>query len=149
MRSRCLGSKLACILNTKPVIFFSSGFTTLTSVALESGVGAKVMKASNNSLTPKLFTALPKNTGDSSPAKYLFTSNLSYTPSINSMSCLICLASRSPNFLSTNPSFKSSICISSSSSNLNLPGVNRFRFFSNKLYTPLKLLPIFMGQLSG
>ena len=74
--SRCLGSILAWILNTKPVIFSSLESTRRISACLGCGCGAISTKQSNNSLTPKLFKAEPKNTGCNSPFKYESTSNL-------------------------------------------------------------------------
>jgi hypothetical protein len=60
---------LACILNTKPVNLFSVGSTNLTLVFLEIGSGLILQKESRSSFIPKLFTALPKNTGAILPDK--------------------------------------------------------------------------------
>ena len=57
----------ACILNTNPENSFSSGFTSLVSLDFGCGFGAILTKQSNNSLTPKLFKADPKNTGCNPP----------------------------------------------------------------------------------
>ena len=63
MRSLCFGSIFACILKIKPVSFSSSGFTTLELAFTGLGRGAIFIKISSISWMPKLFTALPKNTG--------------------------------------------------------------------------------------
>jgi hypothetical protein len=49
MRSRWLGSKLACILNTKPVSAFSLALTSLSIAGRFLGLGAMSKKVSNNS----------------------------------------------------------------------------------------------------
>ena len=54
---------------TNPVNFFSSGSTTRTSVWRGCVLGAISVKVSNNSCTPKLFTAEPKKTGAISPER--------------------------------------------------------------------------------
>jgi hypothetical protein len=46
------------------------GLTNRESLSLGLGVGAISIKQSNNSLTPKLFKAEPKNTGCNFPSKY-------------------------------------------------------------------------------
>ena len=68
-RSRCCGSMLAWILNTKPVNVSSSGATTRPVVARACGPGACSTKKSSSGCTPKLFTAEPKNTGACLPAR--------------------------------------------------------------------------------
>ena len=67
--SLCFGSRLACILKTNPENLSSSGLMNLKSVSLPLGEGEISQNVSNNSLTPKLFTAEPKNTGATSPFK--------------------------------------------------------------------------------
>ena len=74
--SLCLGSMFAWILNTKPVNFFSSGFTSRVSDVFGLGSGAISTKQSSNSRTPKLFNAEPKNTGCNSPLRYSSWLNL-------------------------------------------------------------------------
>ena len=68
-RSRCFGSILAWILNTKPDILASFGLTNLVSESFGLGDGAIAIKQSKSSLTPKLFNAEPKKTGCSFPSK--------------------------------------------------------------------------------
>ena len=60
IRSRCLGSIFAWILNTNPLTFSSSGATARVAVGWVSGVGADFANPFSNSRTPKLLTALPK-----------------------------------------------------------------------------------------
>ena len=79
---------MACILNTKPLNFSSSGLTNLESDSFGLGVGAISTKQSKSSLTPKLFKAEPKKTGCKFPAKYSALSNSGYTSEINSSSSL-------------------------------------------------------------
>ena len=69
MRSRCLGSMLAWILKMKPVNFDSSGATIREEVSRGLGLGAMSTKVSSISCTPKLLTALPKNTGANLPSR--------------------------------------------------------------------------------
>ncbi len=61
--SRWAGFIFAWILKTKPEKFGSFGSTSLLAAARALGGGAISTKASSSSLTPKLFTADPKNTG--------------------------------------------------------------------------------------
>ncbi|OPZ88287.1 MAG: hypothetical protein BWY76_00001 [bacterium ADurb.Bin429] len=68
-RSRCMGSMLAWILNTKPLRGFSSALTMRVVVAWDLGAGACSTKKSSSSWTPKLLTAEPKKTGVSLPAR--------------------------------------------------------------------------------
>ena len=64
MRSRCFGSMFAWILNTKAVNSGEVGLDDAPVAArARGGGGAKSMKQSRNGSTPKLFMALPKNTG--------------------------------------------------------------------------------------
>ena len=67
---------------------FSFGARRLSDCAgiLGLGVGAMRIKVSSISFTPKLFTALPKNTGLTFAFKYSCLSKSSYTPSINVIS---------------------------------------------------------------
>lgn len=57
-------------LRINPVNFGSVGCIILLSVFLDLGIGEILINVSNNSLTPKLFTAEPKNTGATFPSKY-------------------------------------------------------------------------------
>ena len=57
----------AWILKTKPLKTSSSGRTSRVSVAYGCGGGAHSTKASISSSTPKLFNAVPKNTGVRAP----------------------------------------------------------------------------------
>jgi len=68
MHERWLGSMLAVILKMKPVNFGSSGSTILSSAFVGRGEGAISTKQLRSSCTPKLFSALPKNTGATSAA---------------------------------------------------------------------------------
>ena len=71
MRSRCLGSMLAWILNTKPENFGSFGqHPARPPPAGRARAPATVRRASNSDCTPKLLTAEPKNTGVCFPARY-------------------------------------------------------------------------------
>ncbi len=60
--------RIWCFLN--PVNLDSLGLITLIVLSFLVGEGAIVIKHSNNSLTPNLFNADPKNTGCSLPSKY-------------------------------------------------------------------------------
>ena len=66
-RSRWFGSMFAWILNTNPE---NSGFVGSTISFVDScgdGAGARSRNSSRNGSTPKFVSALPKNTGESSP----------------------------------------------------------------------------------
>ena len=63
---------------------------------------------SNNSFTPKLLIALPKNTGAKYPSKYNSLLKGSYTPSTNSASSRSLLAAFSPIILSSSIDSKDS-----------------------------------------
>ncbi|MOA07790.1 hypothetical protein D3C78_1275100 [compost metagenome] len=67
IRSRCFGSMFAWILNTKPVNFSSTGSTVRSWATRASGRGAQSTTASSTWSTPKLPSAVPKNTGVSWP----------------------------------------------------------------------------------
>ena len=68
-RSRCCGSMLAWILNTKPLSFGSNASTARCTVVRGSGAGACRAKCASSSSTPKLEMAEPKNTGVCWPAR--------------------------------------------------------------------------------
>ena len=68
-RSRCCGSMLAWILNTKPVSLFSSGAISRPVVERACGAGACSTKKSSSGCTPKLLTPEPKNTGVCLPSR--------------------------------------------------------------------------------
>ena len=67
---RWFGSIFAWILNTNPVKLFSSGLIFRSSASIGRGEGAISTKQSNNSLTPNVLSAEPKNTGATLPFKY-------------------------------------------------------------------------------
>ena len=96
IRSRCLGSIFAWILNTKPENFSSSASTWRSAVSRGWGAGAHAVKPSNIWSTPKLPSAVPKNTGVSSPAKNSSWSNSCDAPTTSSSSSRNCSASSSP-----------------------------------------------------
>ncbi len=75
MRSRCLGSMFAWILNTKPVNFSSTGSTVRSLATRASGFGAQSTTASSTWSTPKLPSAVPKKTGVISPRRKASLSN--------------------------------------------------------------------------
>ena len=93
MRSRWLASILACTLNTTPLNAASSGCMTFTTGALLTskvlvrlcGAGARSTRASSTSITPKLFTPEPKNTGVCLPAKKAAWSQAGDAPVASSM----------------------------------------------------------------
>ncbi|MNG02558.1 hypothetical protein D3C84_855900 [compost metagenome] len=68
IRSRCLGSMFAWILNTKPLNFSSTGSTVRSLATRASGLGAQSTTASSTWSTPKLPKAVPKNTGVNWPS---------------------------------------------------------------------------------
>ena len=85
MRSRWRGSMLAWILNTKPLNRSSVGSTTCRSASTRGAGGGPIRtNASRNSSTPKFVTALPKNTGVTSPRSIASRSNAEPAPSSNS-----------------------------------------------------------------
>ncbi|MCY1438014.1 hypothetical protein D9M71_541960 [compost metagenome] len=63
MRSRCFGSMFAWILKMKPENFSSTGSTVRSLATRASGRGAQSTTASRTWSTPKLPSAVPKNTG--------------------------------------------------------------------------------------
>ncbi len=74
IRSRCRGSMFAWILNTKPEKPGASA-PARRSRSCGRGGGASSTKRSRNGSTPKLFMALPKNTGVTSPGRNTSRSN--------------------------------------------------------------------------
>ncbi|MNZ30687.1 hypothetical protein D3C78_479650 [compost metagenome] len=86
MRSRCFGSMFAWILNTKPENFSSVGSTTRSWVARDSGFGAQSTMQSSTWSTPKLPSAVPKNTGVISPLRKASLSNSWQAPCTSSSS---------------------------------------------------------------
>ena len=93
MRSRWLASILACTLNTTPENALSSGCTVFTTgcrfttseLMRAWGAGARSTSASSTSITPKLFTPEPKNTGVCLPAKKAAWSQAGEAPVASSM----------------------------------------------------------------
>ena len=79
-RSLCFASMFACILKTKAETFLSVGGTILVWLGCGLGFGANSAIPCNNSLTPKLFIALPKNTGVLLPSKYGSFSKTGHKP---------------------------------------------------------------------
>ena len=69
MRSRWLGSMLACTLKAKAENGASSGRGTPDVSSRGCGDGARSTTASSSRRTPKLVSADPKNTGDTSPLR--------------------------------------------------------------------------------
>lgn len=147
-RSRCLGSMLACILNTNPVNFSSSGSTWRTSDVLGRGDGAISTNVSRSSDTPKLFSAEPKNTGCCSPARYFSSENSGYMPVASSRSSRNFDACRPPISSSSLPDDMSSISTDSPIFCFDAPE-NSFTFFPHILYMPLNSAPIPIGKLIG
>ena len=126
MRSRCLGSRLAWILKTKPEKRSSEGSTKRVSLSRPCGDGEISQNVSSSSLTPKLLTADPKKTGATSPDKYVLRSKASYTPSIMSSSSRNSVAGASPMIWSSAGSEVSAI-ETTSSAILVLLAENKFR----------------------
>ncbi len=75
MRSRCLGSMFAWILNTKPEKGASAGCTTRSPPSRGCGGGAHCVSASRISCTPKLLIPEPKKTLVWRPARKAPRSN--------------------------------------------------------------------------
>ena len=88
IRSRWALFMLAWILNTNAEKPGSNGSTTPVSVFLGSGAVVIERKCFKKVSTPKLVSAEPKNTGDSSPALTSSWSNSSLAPSKSSMSSI-------------------------------------------------------------
>ena len=104
--SRCFGSILAWILNTKPLNFSSALSTVLVSAWRDCGFGAHCVKPSRKWSTPKLPNAVPKNTGVSSPLIKAYCSNSLLAPCTNSNSSRSCCAKSSPTAASNSGLFK-------------------------------------------
>ena len=75
-RSRCARSMFAWILKTSAENS-SPGAIIPLELSRPTGDGIMVQKVSRNASSPKLFIALPKNIGDTSPAKKRSSSNAS------------------------------------------------------------------------
>ena len=86
MRSRWLGSMLAWILKTTPVMAFSVASTVRVAAFWLRGGGACAISASRMSRTPKFLSALPKNTGVRVPSRNLARSNLPQAVSTSAIS---------------------------------------------------------------
>ena len=76
----------AWILKQNAVNLSSIGSTVRSSAVTGRGLGAFSTKKSNNSCTPTVLYAEPKNTGANSPRRYASLSNSGYTPSTISRS---------------------------------------------------------------
>mmetsp|Transcript_6749 Transcript_6749/g.14800 ORF Transcript_6749/g.14800 Transcript_6749/m.14800 type:complete len:212 (-) Transcript_6749:808-1443(-) len=112
MRSRCLGSRLACSLNTKPVNSSLSGFIVSSSGVVffapppmllgsrsairPGGVRAYSKKVLRNNSTPKLVIADPKKRGVCSPACTRAKSGSVMSESKTSISSSSCAYRRAP-----------------------------------------------------
>mmetsp|Transcript_14161 Transcript_14161/g.34070 ORF Transcript_14161/g.34070 Transcript_14161/m.34070 type:complete len:201 (-) Transcript_14161:984-1586(-) len=89
--SRCLGSMLACSLNTNPVKWSSTAsMNPPVLVARPRGRTLYPRNVSRNSCTPKLFPPDPKNTGVSCPACTCSRSSSLPSSSNSSMSSISC-----------------------------------------------------------
>ena len=87
-RSRCFASMFAWILNTNPVNCSSVGSNeTGRSIRAAPARGASSRNSRRNGSTPKFVSALPKNTGDSSPESTAASSNGCPASSSSEMSC--------------------------------------------------------------
>mmetsp|Transcript_35381 Transcript_35381/g.64364 ORF Transcript_35381/g.64364 Transcript_35381/m.64364 type:complete len:201 (+) Transcript_35381:630-1232(+) len=87
-RSRCLGSRLACSLNTKPVNSGWVGASGPAAVVRAGGAWPSVRNRRRNTSTPKLVMADPKNIGLCSPASTRAMSSGSNNPSSISTSSM-------------------------------------------------------------
>ena len=65
-----VGLMFACILKTNPVNRSSVGLMGPSALGRGCGAGARSTSARRNGSSPKLFRALPKNTGVCEPARY-------------------------------------------------------------------------------
>ena len=155
MRSRWFASILACTLNTTPEKPASSGCMVFSCTCLFTvkwlirglGDGAKSTKASNTSMTPKLFTPEPKNTGVCLPARNASLSNAGEAPVANSMlSIAVChsIANRSESLACSLNGIASKSCGKRS-----LPDSNTVIALVRKFTMPPKVLPWPTGQVIG
>ena len=112
-----------------------------------AGAGAQSISASRISRTPKLLIAEPKNTGVSLPAKNASKSNGCDAPCTNSMSMRNCAASSANN--SSKRGLSMPLMTSKSKINFSVPASNSNTSSRSRWYTPLKLLPLPIGQVIG
>ncbi|MNK26395.1 hypothetical protein D3C87_447290 [compost metagenome] len=155
MRSRWLASMLACTLKTTPAKSLSSGwisFTTgwrLTSVVLvrDCGEGARSTSASSTSITPKLFTPEPKNTGVCLPARKASRSQVGEAPVASSMLSMACSKSAPKRLTSVSRSLSG--MVSKSCGSRSLPDSNTVIACVRRFMMPRKLLPWPTGQVMG
>ena len=155
MRSRWLASILAWTLNTTPLKAWSSGCTSFTTgwrltrvvLVLDCGLGAKSTKASRTSITPKLFTPEPKNTGVCLPAKKAAWSHAGEAPVANSILSNALVHSWPKRLAKTSASFNRTA--SKSWGRRSLPLSNTVMACVRKLMMPPKALPWPTGQVMG
>ena len=155
MRSRCEGSILACTLNTTPEKAEASGctswvascFWTMSELTLERGEGAMSTSASSTSMTPKLFTPEPKNTGVCCAAKKAWVSKLGEAPVASSM--LSMAVSKSLPKRCCKSAVWLSGMVSKSCGRRSLPDSNTVMAWVRKFKMPPKLLPCPTGQVMG
>ena len=137
----------AWILNTKPVKGASVGITVRVPPSRGCGGGAQSTSARSTSRTPKLLMPEPKNTGLCVPARKrsrLKGSEAPCTRSTLSRAWPISSGKSSSRRGLARPSMSSASSLTRSS-----PGVKRIRRSSSSEYTPRKVLPMPIGQVTG
>ena len=155
MRSRWLASMLACTLKTTPAKVLSSGWITcsctcrLTSAWLVRGRGggATSTSASSTSITPKLLTPEPKNTGVCLAARKASWSHAGEAPTASSM--LSSAARKASPKRATSRSRSASGITSKSSGRFSLPAWNTVMACVRRLMMPPRRLPWPTGQVMG
>jgi len=155
MRSRWLASILACTLKTTPenasssgsMVFSTGCLLTMSELLRGRGEGARSTSASSTSITPKLFTPEPKNTGVCLPARKASWSNVGEAPVASSMlSMAVChsLPKRSASLACSVRGMVSKSC-----GRRSLPDSNTVMACVRRLTMPPKLLPWPTGQVMG
>ncbi len=148
MRSRCFGSMFAWILKMKPENCSSLGSMNLPADGRPCGGGAWCRNPLRISSTPKLFIALPKNTGVVRPARISSLSNSAPAmSSISSSSVILAKVSSG-----TRSFTKSSKMSPTSTGAMYAPPVvrsNKCTCLAKRSNTPLKSAPSPIGQFTG
>jgi len=155
MRSRWLASILACTLKTTPLKASSSGCTSLMTGCLLTmkelvrapGEGARSTSASSTSITPKLLTPEPKNTGVCLPARKASWSQAGDAPVASSMLSMALVHSWPKRFSSAAGSLSG--MDSNSCGRRSLPPSNTVIICVRKLTIPPKDFPWPTGQVMG
>ena len=148
MRSRCFGSMFAWILKMKPENASSLGSINSPPTSRPCGGGAWCRKPLRISSTPKLFIALPKNTGVVFPLRISALSNAA--PAISSISSSSVTLAKVAS--GTRSLTKSSVMLPTSTGAMYAPPVvrsNKCTCLAKRSNTPLNSAPSPIGQFTG